>query len=46
MADSSDLVAEFLRGLRIAVAGVSRDPKSAANAIFRRLRASGTRCSR
>jgi predicted CoA-binding protein len=34
-------VAEFLRGRRIAVAGVSRDPRQAANAIFRKLRQSG-----
>jgi uncharacterized protein len=34
-------VADFLRGTRLAVAGVSRDPKQAANAIFRKLRASG-----
>ena len=34
-------VAEFLRGKRIAVAGVSRDPHQAANAIFRKLRGAG-----
>jgi uncharacterized protein len=34
-------VAAFLSGKRYAVAGVSRDPKQAANAIFRRLVASG-----
>ena len=33
-----DLVAEFLRGKRIAVAGVSRDPRQAANAVYRKLR--------
>jgi hypothetical protein len=34
-------VAEFLAGRRIAVAGVSRDPRQTANVIFRRLRDSG-----
>ena len=34
-------VATFLRGKRIAVAGVSRQPNQAANAVFRKLRASG-----
>jgi predicted CoA-binding protein len=34
-------VAEFLRGRRIAVAGVSREPGQPANAVYRRLRASG-----
>ena len=34
-------VAEFLRGKRIAVAGVSRDPGQAANAVYRKLRDSG-----
>lgn len=34
-------VAEFLAGRRIAVAGVSRDPKQTANAIYRKLRDSG-----
>ena len=34
-------VAEFLRGNRFAVAGVSRDPGQAANAVYRKLRASG-----
>ena len=34
-------VAEFLRGKRIAVAGVSRKGDTAANAIFRKLRDSG-----
>jgi predicted CoA-binding protein len=34
-------VDEFLKGERLAVAGVSRDPRQAANAIFRRLRDSG-----
>jgi predicted CoA-binding protein len=34
-------VAEFLRGARFAVAGVSRQPNQAANAVFRKLRAAG-----
>ncbi len=34
-------VAEFLSGKRFAVAGVSRDPRQAANAVFRKLRDSG-----
>lgn len=34
-------VAEFLRGRRFAVAGVSRDKMQAANAVYRKLRASG-----
>ena len=34
-------IAEFLRGRRIAVAGVSRDGASAANAILRKLREGG-----
>jgi predicted CoA-binding protein len=34
-------VAEFLAGRRLAVAGVSRTPSAAANAIFRRLRETG-----
>ena len=34
-------VAEFLKGKRIAVAGVSRHPGQAANAIFQRLLRSG-----
>ncbi|NTV03550.1 CoA-binding protein [bacterium] len=34
-------VAEFLAGKRLAVAGVSRDPRQAANAIYRKLRAEG-----
>ena len=36
-----DSVAEFLAGKRIAVAGVSRDSRQAANAILRKLRQSG-----
>lgn len=34
-------VAEFLNGTRVAVAGVSRDSRQPANAIFRKLRDSG-----
>ncbi len=34
-------VAEFLRGERIAVTGVSRDPHAAANAIYRALERTG-----
>jgi predicted CoA-binding protein len=34
-------VAEFLRGRRIAVAGVSRSSNQPANAVFRKLRDSG-----
>ena len=36
-----DSVDRFLQGQRLAVAGVSRDSKQAANLIFRRLRDSG-----
>jgi predicted CoA-binding protein len=36
-----DAVAAFLRARRIAVAGVSRDPRQAANAVFRKLVTSG-----
>ena len=41
MATTPDSVADFLRGKRIAVAGVSRSGNQAANAIFRKLRDSG-----
>ncbi len=41
MVDVPDTVAEFLRGERIAVAGVSRKRGQAANAIFRKLRSAG-----
>ena len=41
MATALDDVAEFLRGRRIAVAGVSRRPHQAANAVYRKLRDSG-----
>ena len=34
-------VGRFLAGKRFAVAGVSRDPRQAANAIYRKLRTSG-----
>lgn len=36
-----DLIAEFLRGKRFAVAGVSRQPGQAANAIYRKLLGAG-----
>ncbi len=36
-----ETVARFLRGKRFAVAGVSRTPAQAANAIYRKLRAAG-----
>ena len=35
------MLAEFLAGKRFAVAGVSRQPQQAANAIYRKLRSSG-----
>jgi predicted CoA-binding protein len=41
MARMPELVAEFLRGRRVAVAGVSRGTQSAANPVYRRLRDSG-----
>jgi hypothetical protein len=41
MASLPEDVAEFLRGRRLAVAGVSRQPGQAANAVFRKLRAAG-----
>jgi predicted CoA-binding protein len=41
MAPMPDLVAEFLRGRRLAVAGVSRQPGQAANAVLRKLREAG-----
>lgn len=34
-------VAEFLSGRRLAVAGVSRQPSQAANAVYRKLKAAG-----
>ena len=41
MAAVPESVAEFLAGKRIAVAGVSRDARQAANAVYRKLRDSG-----
>lgn len=41
MAGTPKRVAEFLEGRRIAVAGVSRDARQPANAIFRKLLESG-----
>ena len=41
MAGMPSSVAEFLAGKRFAVAGVSRQPQQAANAIYRRLLSSG-----
>ncbi len=41
MTKTPELVTEFLRGKRLAVAGVSRTGASAANPVFRKLRACG-----
>ena len=41
MARMPSSVAEFLAGKRFAVAGVSRSPAQAANAVYRKLRSSG-----
>lgn len=41
MAKVPEPVAEFLRGRRFAIAGASRDPGQAANAVYRKLRDSG-----
>ena len=41
MSGIEQLIADFLRGRRIAVAGVSRGTGSAANLVFRKLRDSG-----
>ena len=41
MANLPESVGAFLKGRRFAVAGVSRDGKQAANAIYRKLRGSG-----
>ena len=41
MAQVPESVAEFLRGKRIAVAGVSRGQPQSANFIFRKLRDAG-----
>ena len=41
MVKTPDCVTTFLRGRRFAVAGVSRHPNQAANAVFRKLRGAG-----
>jgi predicted CoA-binding protein len=41
MPGTPESVATFLQGRRLAVAGVSRQPSQAANAVFRKLRSSG-----
>jgi hypothetical protein len=41
MAKAPELIAQFLQGRRLAVAGVSRQASQPANAIFRKLRDSG-----
>lgn len=41
MSNVSELIADFLKGRRIAVAGVSRAADSAANPVFRKLRKAG-----
>jgi predicted CoA-binding protein len=41
MVNTVESVDTFLRGRRLAVAGVSRHPSEAANAVFRKLRGSG-----
>lgn len=41
MSTGSERIADFLRGRRIAVAGVSRGADSAANPVFRKLRNAG-----
>jgi predicted CoA-binding protein len=41
MSDAPPNIAEFLAGKRIAVAGVSRDSRQTANAIYRKLRDAG-----
>ncbi len=41
MSHVAELITDFLRGRRIAVAGVSRGTGSAANPVFRKLRDSG-----
>jgi predicted CoA-binding protein len=41
MARVPDSVAAFLRGRRFAVAGVSRDPRQSANAVYRKLAGAG-----
>jgi predicted CoA-binding protein len=41
MSKTPESVAAFLRGRSLAVAGVSRNPNQAANAVFRKLKAAG-----
>jgi len=41
MVKTPESIATFLSGRRIAVAGVSRNPNQAANAVFRKLRGAG-----
>lgn len=41
MTDVPEQVSDFLTCRRVAVAGVSRDPKSAANSVYRKLRDTG-----
>jgi len=41
MSEMPESIADFLRGRRIAVAGVSRNANEAANAVFRKLKSSG-----
>ena len=41
MSHTTELIADFLNGRRIAVAGVSRAADSAANPVFRKLRKAG-----
>ncbi len=41
MSKMPQAVAEFLSGKRLAVAGVSRDPRQTANAVYRKLRDTG-----
>jgi uncharacterized protein len=41
MTPTPEPVSAFLSGRRLAVAGVSRDPNQAANAVFRKLKAAG-----
>ncbi len=41
MSNLEDSASEFLASRRIAVVGVSRDPRQTANAIFRKLRSQG-----
>jgi predicted CoA-binding protein len=41
MAKAPDLIGDFLRSKRFAVAGVSRHPGQAANAVYRKLRDAG-----